>query len=285
MAMKTLFACGFVINFLLSQACCQEMEFNSLMMESTFKIQGPSATPGKTGIGTCFFLAKASNNRPGRTLEALVTADHVLTDIVGESATLFLREKDVSGLWHRTNFTLRIRNGSTNLWLKHPRLDLAAMWVDLPSSTIHQLNGVERVFSTADLQHFEIHPGDKLCCLGYPLGLEGNDAGFPILRTGTIASYPLYPVTNNPTFLFDFNVFGGNSGGPVYFIDSNRFYGGGVRLSELIHGLVGIVVQQQEMTESYEGLRERRTSTTSFGLGVVIQGEFIQELVRMLPEK
>ena len=30
--------------------------------------------------------------------------------------------------------------------------------------------------------------GDELLCLGYPLGAEANDAGFPILRSGKIAS-------------------------------------------------------------------------------------------------
>jgi hypothetical protein len=50
--------------------------------------------------------------------------------------------------------------------------------------------------------------------LGFPRGLAANPAGFPILRSGRVASYPLSP-SAFPTFLLDFTVFPGNSGGPV----------------------------------------------------------------------
>jgi S1-C subfamily serine protease len=75
------------------------------------------------------------------------------------------------------------------------------------------------------LSEFEIHPGDELNVLGYPLGF-GNVGDFPVLRSGKIASYPLVPTSENPFFLPDFRVFQGNSGGPVYFVQSNRVYGG-----------------------------------------------------------
>ncbi len=240
---KTLFAVGLAFGCL-SGVAQGEMEFNSMMMESTFKIEGPAAQPGKKAVGTGFLLAKASTNRPGQILLALVTANHVFSDITGSNATLVLRERDTSGIWRKTNFNFQIRSCGTNLWLNHPRVDLAAIWIRIPSGIVHEVNAVERMLSGVELQRFEIHPGDRLNCLGYPLGLEANDAGFPILRTGTIASYPLLPVTNNPTFMFDFNVFDGNSGGPVYLVDANRFYGGGTHAGEVIHGLVGVVVEQ-----------------------------------------
>jgi hypothetical protein len=114
--------------------------------------------------------------------------------------------------------------------------------------------------------------------------MEGNDAGFPILRTGTIASYPILPVKNNPTFLLGFEVFGGNSGGPVYLACHDRFYGGGTHGGEIIHGIMGIVVTDVTAEEHTEQLRETRTIKTSLGLSQVVQGEFIKELVDMVPE-
>ena len=56
--------------------------------------------------------------------------------------------------------------------------------------------------------------------LGYPRGFSANDAGFPILRAGRVASYPLTPPARYPTYLLDFSVFAGNSGGPVYVLRS-----------------------------------------------------------------
>ena len=59
-----------------------------------------------------------------------------------------------------------------------------------------------------------------MMALGFPQGLSANPAGFPILRSGRVASYPLGPSTAFPTFLLDFRVFPGNSGGPVWLDES-----------------------------------------------------------------
>ena len=58
--------------------------------------------------------------------------------------------------------------------------------------------------------------------LGFPRGLAANAAGFPILRAGRVASYPVAPARIFPTFLLDFSVFPGNSGGPVFMSGPSR---------------------------------------------------------------
>src|SRR3712207_358286 len=58
-----------------------------------------------------------------------------------------------------------------------------------------------------------------MMALGFPKGLSSNRAGFPILRWGRVASYPLTPASAFPNFLLDFRVFDGNSGGPVFMAD------------------------------------------------------------------
>ena len=63
-----------------------------LLMESTFKIEGPTVD-GKTAFGTCFiFLVNVPGETNGSRI-VLVTANHVLNDITGESATVHLRKK------------------------------------------------------------------------------------------------------------------------------------------------------------------------------------------------
>jgi hypothetical protein len=63
------------------------------------------------------------------------------------------------------------------------------------------------------LRKYELHPGDELFCLGYPL-FTSADHGFPILRSGKIASYPLVPAKQHKNWLFDFRVFKGKAVDP-----------------------------------------------------------------------
>jgi hypothetical protein len=127
------------------------------------------------------------------------------------------------------------------------------------------------------LTKFEIHPGDELLCLGYPLFASGEH-GYAILRSGKIASYPLVPSKMVKNWLFDFRVFPGNSGGPVYFVDRNRVYGADrvTHLGETIQFIAGLVTAQINSTVFKD---------KDLSLGVVIPSPFIRETVDMLPEK
>src|SRR3546814_20200686 len=81
-----------------------------------------------------------------------------------------------------------------------------------------------------------------MMALGFPRGLAANQAGFPILRSGRVASYPIAPAKIFPTFLLDFSVFPGNSGGPVYMRNQDHRAAGaerdGVTDVEFIAGLL-----------------------------------------------
>ena len=113
-------------------------------------------------------------------------------------------------------------SGEKDTWLKDAFLPVLD-YIDIDPITTRLLADYD-VFTK-----FEIHPGDELFCLGFPLAQGSNDAGFPILRSGKIASFPVIPAKIVKTFLFDFEVFSGNSGGPVYFAQSGRTYRGALR--------------------------------------------------------
>jgi S1-C subfamily serine protease len=142
----------------------------------------------------------------------------------GDTATLHLRRKVDADTWIRVLHPVPIRSNGQPLWKKHPAADIAVMYVSLPKDDSRPLLSTDVLADDKMLADFEIHPGDDLACLGYPFGQEANEAGFPVLRSGKIASYPLLPTSKTKTFLFDFRVFRGNSGGPVYFVASNRSY-------------------------------------------------------------
>jgi len=146
------------------------------------------------------------------------------------------------------------------------------MKIDLPVFVAKQTKEIPMLSTDllADdkiMERFEIHPGDELLCLGYPLRAEVF--GFSILRSGKIASYPLLPAKDTKTFLFDFEVFKGNSGGPVYFVDKGRRYGGTAHVAESIQFVAGIVTRQ------HEKLR----------LAVVVPAYFIKETLALLDKK
>jgi hypothetical protein len=84
------------------------------------------------------------------------------------------------------------------------------------------------------------------------------------------------PSKLHKNLLFDFRVFKGNSGGPVYFVDRNRIYGNSTHLGETLQMLVGLVTSQASAA---------LVNNTDLQLGIVIPAVFIKETLDMLPAK
>jgi len=253
------------------------VELNTLLMESTFKIEGQGS------IGTGFLLGRSSPNRPGQSRAVLVTAAHVLEDAQGEQVTLVMRRKRGPQDWERLPLPITIRNGATPRWTKHPDADVAVMYVAVPPTAVGQLLPTTLLAEDAVLAELEIHPGDELNCLGYPFGQESNPAGFAVLRSGKIASYPLLPTKETKTFLLDFRVFNGNSGGPVYFVDANRVYGGRLHLGVEHHFLMGLVTSEIRITQEIQELYGRRQEVYPLALAQIVHASLIREAINLLP--
>lgn len=234
---------------------------------------GPSKVrKGETSGGTVFILGKPISETKAHFV--MITAAHVFDAIDGDTATITFRSKSAEGKYTEKPHLIKLRNAGVPLYVKHPDVDVAALYVTMPiefSST--PLLPIALLANDEWLKTFEIHPGDELICLGYPL-FASADHGFPILRSGKIASYPLVPAKEHKNWLFDFRVFGGNSGGPVYFVDSNRQYGGTTHLGEKIQFVVGLVTSQ--LSAALVGNRELQ-------IGVVIPAVFIRETLDLLP--
>jgi len=254
----------------------RQLDINTILMRSTFRIAG------RDTLGTVFILGRRVPDSTSHIAYVLVTAAHVLSDIREDEATLFLRTER-NGTFHKLPFPLKIRERGNPLWMQHSAADIAAMYVRLPTTADLRLATTDLLASDENLEAYEIHPGDNLFCLGYPYGAEANDAGFPILRSGRIASYPLAPTSVHPTFLFDFRVFGGNSGGPVYLADVNRTYGGSTRLGESLQLIMGLVSQEKMIEEEIRSLTEVRKTKHQLALAVVVSAPLIQQTITMLP--
>ena len=227
------------------------LELNTVLMRSTFMLAGEGS------IGTAFIIGRPSEKDATWLSYVMVTAAHVLEEMKGNYATLFLRKKNES--YQKVPYQFDIRRDGKPLWIRHPdeTVDVAVMYVLLPRGIDIVLLPTGMLADDEALEKFEIHPGDELMCLGYPLGAEGTEAGFPILRSGKIASYPLIPTKQTKTFLYDFRVFRGNSGGPVYFVQSGRTYAGGMHV-QTIQFIAGLVSKETVIKETVKSLYEKK---------------------------
>ena len=110
-----------------------------------------------------------------------------------------------------------------------------------------------------------------MMALGFPQGLAANTAGFPILRSGRVASYPLGPSRAYPTFLLDFSVFPGNSGGPVFMHnDARRSPADPSQAPQDAEFIAGLLTQQVELNN------ER------LEIGIVTHAKYIRETIDRL---
>jgi S1-C subfamily serine protease len=257
------------------------LRLDEIVMRSTFKIQSENS------VGTAFIMFRPLTVRTNFSHPILITAAHVLVSMPSSNATIFFREKE-GELYRKVSWQFPIRAHGTNLWMQHPKADVAAMLIRIPKTIApSDLKGV--TLSTdflADEKFFAdavIHPGDELRVLGYPYALEANNMGFPILRSGRIASFPVGPSSNNPTFLLDFRIFPGNSGGPVYILDTQRQMEANKIGLVNAQAVVGLISEQATVSEQIRGLTETMMKTHEVGLGIVIHSQLIRETIALLP--
>jgi hypothetical protein len=183
------------------------------LIQATVQLEQPTASGGRL-VGTGF-LVKA-DDATGAPRTVLITADHVFEDMKGREARVGYRTVGADGTWSYAPRPLQIRDAKGDpLWTRHPERDVAAITLTAPEAFAKAAIPEGYLASAADIEDQDLAPGAELFVLGFPMGVAANGAGFPILRSGRIASYPVSPKAA-PTFLLDFSVFPGNSGGPVF---------------------------------------------------------------------
>lgn len=233
------------------------------LIESTVQLE-QITNPGERVVGTGFLISAANADGSPRTI--LITANHVFDSMKADEVKVGFRSTTLGGGWSYTPATLRIRDESGGeLWTRHPSQDVAAITVTAPPEFARAAIPLNYLAADDGPAKRAIEPGAELLVLGYPRGLAANTAGFPILRSGRVASYPISPKTS-PTFLLDFAVFPGNSGGPVFFTSGLQRAGNG----EAPPFIAGILTQQVEFNN------ER------LAIGIVTHAKYIGETVDLL---
>ena len=254
-------------------------ELNSLLMRTTHKIKGD-----KGKFGTVFLLAKRTRPNSDYFYIVLVTAKHVLDSISGDSATIYLRKKK-NEAYSTLPYRIAIKSKGKKLYTSHPTEDVAAMFINYPKSADSPLLDYNMLATDERLRKYNIHPGDELLCLGFPLGYETNPGSFPILRSGKIASYPLIPTSKTKSYLLDFEIYQGNSGGPVYLVQTNRRHHGRMELGKTLQMIMGLVSAEPLLQQTVKSLYEERRITYKLSIAKIVHAPFIKETIEMIPTK
>ena len=230
------------------------------LVMSTYKLANESSTA--TGTAVRFDTGEDESQL------VIVTANHVLRDMKGDFFVLVARIARDDGMYVRKELRIPIRDGGRDLWLKHAQHDLAALpipkdidIVALPADCLIKPNRVSKV-----------HSGDAVHLGVFPERAEANDAGFPILRAGSIASFPMVPVQPHPLFLVDTTTWTGDSGGPVMHRTLLSPDGGPL--------IIGIVRGMRSVTDTTRESRfVERKMHYPLGLSEVLQAALIWDFV------
>jgi S1-C subfamily serine protease len=237
------------------------------LIKATVQLEQPLGD-GSRSVGTGFLISAPTADGKPRTI--LITAGHVLEKMPFAEVKIGYRVQAQDGVWRYDPQTLKIRTGKDGIsWTKHPTRDVAAMVIEAPPEFAKAAIPLSMLADDATFADDEVGPGDEMMALGFPRGLAANSAGFPILRAGRIASYPLAPSAKFPTFLLDFAVFPGNSGGPVFMSQAARRRAGTGEAKDA-QFIAGILTQQVEL------------SGERLEIGIVTHAKYIREAVALI---
>ena len=229
------------------------------MIHATVQLDQPLGDGSRT-VGTGFLISDPTADGAPRIV--LVTATHVLDNMPGPEMRIGYRLQAQDGSWSYEPQKITIRSGGQKLWTSDPGHDVSAIVIAAPPEFAKAAIPLAWLGTGETFEQHAVGPGDEMMALGFPEGLAANEAGFPILRSGRVASYPLMPAKAFPTFLLDFSVFPGNSGGPVYVKKGE---------GDQAHLLVTGVMSQQ-----------LGTGDQPLEIGVVVQADYIRQTISLL---
>ena len=160
-----------------------ETRFTDELMKSTFFLVGTDGH--RSSFGTGFVLLRPFANDAKHGQAFLITAAHVFEGMPADVISLASHARTSTG-WAAAPLSLRIREGADHhaVWTRHPTEDVAAVRVAIDMALSTQV-----LFEAGSFGGDGLNSGDELRILGFPLGLDLQPPGFPLLRTGRVASY------------------------------------------------------------------------------------------------
>lgn len=239
------------------------------LIEATVQLDQVKADGSRVAATGFLVDAPAADGRP-RTV--LITAGHAMNGFEGREIRVGWRVQGQDGGWRFAPAPLAIRaDDQRPLWTQHPQYDVAAIEIRAPVEFARNAVPLAWLADRDTFDDFGVGPGDEMMTLGYPGGYSSNPAGFPILRTGRVASYPLSPSQGFPTFLLDISAVSGNSGGMVFMTDRNARRPGTELPRPSAAFVAGVLTRQVEW------------NSARLDLGVVTHAVYVRETIARLP--
>jgi V8-like Glu-specific endopeptidase len=243
------------------------MDLSVELIHATVQLEQPLGDGTRT-VGTGFLISVTEPNGTPRVV--LVTANHVLEKMPGANLRIGYRISNTDGSWSYSPQSVPIRDKAGHeLWTHHPSRDVAAITLTAPAEFAKAAIPLEYLAGDDTFTKYNVGAGDEMMALGFPRGLAANQAGFPILRSGRVASYPIAPAKIFPTFLLDFSVFPGNSGGPVY-MSEQAHRRPGADASQDVEFIAGLLTQQVEL------------NSERLEIGIVTHAKYIRETIALV---
>jgi S1-C subfamily serine protease len=232
------------------------------MIGATVRIDQAQAGGGYT-YGTGFLVQDPAPDGTPRTV--LITAAHVFDNMPGPAVELGYRFHQPDGSWKLQREEVQARQDGKALWVRDPAQDVAAMVIQAPPEFARAAIPLAWLADETTFDKAGVRPGDEVDVLGFPGGLASNDADFPILRIGRVASYPLTPVMRYQSFVIDFGYGEGNSGGPVFVVPDD--HGRGAAAPSWPSGFVaGLLTKQVDQVQ----------------LGIVLHAVYLRQTLALL---
>lgn len=255
---------GLCVTCLLPVACADDGIEGA--MAATFRIDGNKSS------GTCFFLQSEK-------AVLLVTAAHALEEVVGEECRINVpvKRQDDTYVAHETK--IKVRDGGKPLWRKHCEVDVAVLPVELPADVSIVPFQLSQLGDEAVIEAKRVRVAQEVWIPCFPARLGSNDAGWPVLRRGAIASYPLGPTRAVKMFYIDTSAFGGDSGAPVLVHPEAS-----QATSTTPPLIVGLVIGMHRQTDKSSLPFEERTVHMPLGLSIAVHAQLIRETIGLLDE-
>lgn len=195
------------------------MNASEKMMWSTY----PLAT--LKGSATGFIINHRDSLSPGNRMPVVFTSAH-LVETMGKGPLLIGVRRAGEANDVETALLVFIppkSTGKERFYVRHPQYDVVAFALHLPE----ELQGSELMSSFLDERMLArsgkfLRSGAEVSFFGYPEVVPGTEGGFPVLRSGRVASHPLGTSLAHGRFLINSDVYPGDSGAPVIMTGGGR---------------------------------------------------------------
>lgn len=231
-----------------------------MALRATFRLHGGGQS------GTAFAVTlPADGERAAAVL--LVSAAHTFEKMEGDTATAVLRAPAAAG-WERRDTAVQIRSRAKPNWVRHAKADVAVLPWTVPDGVDLQPFPLASIATAVEFDAGRVAVGQRVRVACFPAQTEGNAAGWPVLRTGTIASHPLAPAATLERIFVDYAHYAGDSGAAVVTDDGQA--------SPLV---TGVVVAMQRQTDRVTSPFEEKTVHTPLGLAITVPSPLLLETV------